>query len=51
MKGSEVENKSATPYSPKGNSQRPRKVEGYFSPPFSPFSLQPLWTLARTKGE
>jgi hypothetical protein len=44
----EVEDKSAVPYSSKKSSQRPREVEDIFS---SPFSLKPLWTLARTRKE
>jgi len=45
----EVENKPEAPYSPKRDSPRSEKIRGsfFFSP--SPFSLQLLRTLARTK--
>jgi hypothetical protein len=45
----EVENKSATPYSSKRTREDPEKLKTIF--PLSPFSLQLIWTLTRTKEE
>jgi hypothetical protein len=46
LNGLEVENKSATPYSLKRTREGPEKLKINF--PFSPFSLQLIWTLTRT---